>query len=207
MTAPEPSAPSAWFELRHASTGRPIFVVVPERRMLAIHGAGPRNAEDFRLAATVLRTVADLARNSLPRIQRSEPRRQVVEITWPIDGRLTIDEILESLHDDRQPWRQMIELSGRVTDAAAMTAIDTARRLGGRAIPLVRLLRITEGSAAQILHTGTGSFPDCARTLLRLVIEAGLRPAGDLHEIVIADAADVGRERSRSILRVPVGPG
>lgn len=206
MTAPEPIAPSAWFELRHASTGRPIFVVVPERRILAIHGAGPRNAEDFRLAATVLRTVADLARNSLPRIQRSEARRQVVEITWPIDGRLTVDEILEALDDDRHPWRQMIELSGRVTDAAAETAIDTARRFGGRDIPLVRLLRITEGSAAQILHTGNGSFPDSARTLLRLVIEAGLRPAGDLHEIVIADAADVGRERSRSILRVPIGP-
>lgn len=206
MTAPEPIAPSAWFELRHASTERPIFVVVPERRMLAIHGAGPRHAEDFRLATTVLRTVADLARNSLPRIQRSEPRRQVVEITWPIGDRLTIDEIQEALDDDRQPWRQMIELSGRVTDAAAEAAIDTARRLGGRDIPLVRLLRITEGGAAQLLHTGSDSFPDCVRTLLRLVIEADLRPAGDLHEIVIADAADVGHERSRSILRVPIRP-
>jgi hypothetical protein len=49
--------PSSPFEVRHASTHRPLLVVVPERRLLAIHGAGPRSAADFRLATTVLRTV------------------------------------------------------------------------------------------------------------------------------------------------------
>jgi hypothetical protein len=33
---------------------------------------------------------------------------------------------------------------------------------------------------------------------------SGLRPAGDLHELVVADPAIVGRIRGRSIYRVPV---
>jgi hypothetical protein len=73
-------------------------------------------------------------------------------------------------------------------------------------IPLVRLIRLEEGPAVQILEIGTGHWPIAIRRLLRSVREVGLRPVGDLHEFVLADAAAVGRDRARSILRVPVGP-
>lgn len=198
-------APSPWFELRHASTERPVFVVVPERRMLVIEGAGPRHADDFRLATSVLRKVAELAANSLPRMQRSQPARRVVEIMWPIDHWSTGEELLEALDTPYQAWRQLVELPVSLTDAAAERAIEAVRRDGGRTVALVRIVTVTEGSSAQMLRTGSCSFADSVRTLLRLVLEAGARPVGDLHELVLADAAHVGQERARSILRVPVG--
>jgi hypothetical protein len=198
------------FELRHASTDRAIFIVVPERRLLGINGAGPRGAEDFRLATAVLRTVADLVRTSLARSQRHarsqlfDPPRRLAEVTWPIDGTLAIDEILEALMDPAQAWRQMIELPNAVTETDAVRAIDDARRLGGRDIPLVRLIRMREGPSAQILRVGTTPLPEAVRTLLRLVLEAGARPVGHLHEIVLAEAGAVGPDRARSIVRVPI---
>ena len=197
--------PSSPFELRHASSDRALIIVVPERRLLAIHGAGTRGADDFRLATTMLRTVAEGVRRSLPRAQQSvPPRRPVVEITWPIDGSLTIDEIIAALDDPRQRWRQMIELPDAATESAAVKAIDQTRRLGRRQIPLVHVIRLTEGSAAQILRCGTEPGPTSIRKLFGFILEAGFRPVGDLHELVLADPAAVGHERARSILRMPI---
>ena len=64
--------PSSPFELRHASTHRPLLVIVPERRLLAINGAGPREAADFRLATTFLRTVGATVR----RMAQRDPTRR-----------------------------------------------------------------------------------------------------------------------------------
>jgi hypothetical protein len=205
MTAPGMDRPSSPIELRHASTGRAIFVVVPERRLLAINGAGPRGAADFRLAAAILRTVAEIVRTSLPSDRRAGPTRQLLEITWPIDCGATVDEIVEALDDPRQRWRQLIELPRFATEDAAGRAIDEARRLGGRDIPLVQMIHVREGRAAQMLRTADEPPLVCVRRLLGLVLEAGCRPTGDLHELVLADPADVGRDRARSIVRVPIG--
>jgi hypothetical protein len=204
MTALDTHRPSSPIELRHVSTGRAIFVVVPERGLLAIHGAGPRGADDFRLATVVLRTVAEIIRTSLPRDRRARPGRPLLEITWPIDGGLTVDEIVEALDDPRQRWRQLSELPRFATEAAAERAIDAARRLGGRDIPLVQMIHVREGRAAQVLRTADEPPLACVRRLLGLVLEAGCRPTGDLHELVLADPADVGRVRARSIVRVPI---
>ena len=51
---------SSPMELRHASTERPLFVIVPERRFLAIDGIGRPGAEDFRQAKAALRAVSDI---------------------------------------------------------------------------------------------------------------------------------------------------
>jgi hypothetical protein len=207
MTMSGYDRPSSPFELRHASTDRPLLVVVPERRLLTIHGAGTRGADDFGLATTMLRTVAEVVRSSLPRVRPSvPPSHHVVEITWPIDGSLTVDEIVAALDDPRQRWRQMIELPNATTESGALMAIDQTRRRGGRRIPLVHVIRLTEGRAAQILHCGIEPGPLSVRKLLGFVLEAGFRPVGDLHELVLADPASVGHGRARSILRVPIAP-
>jgi len=198
---------SSPMELRHASTARPLFVIVPERRFLAIDGIGRHGAEDFPQASTVLRIVSDLLRSSLPKDPlRLEGPREVTEITWPIDGTLTVDGVLEALDDPRQRWRQMIELPPRATEEMAARAIDRARALAGRKVPLVRVTRLEEGPAVQILEMGDQGRTAAIRTLLGAVREVGFRPVGDLHELVLADAATVGHVRARSILRVPVGP-
>jgi len=207
MIEPGIDRPSLPIELRHASTQRPLFVVVPERRFLAIHGAGPPSADDFRLATVVLRSVSEIVRAFLANDLYGVRSRPILEIAWPIDGRLTVDEIQEALADDRQPWRQMIEVPQRAAEADVARAIDRACRLAGRDIPIVQLMRLTEGPAAQVLRVGSEPAHASTRKLLRLVLEAGLQPTGDLHELVLAHPAAVGLDRARSILRVPVGVG
>lgn len=199
---PLPEHPSTPLELSHASTARPLVVVVPERRFLAIHGTGPRDAADFRVATSVLRTVVDLLRAPQPR-----DRRRVLEVCWALDPALTVDEVVEALDKPARRWRQMIELPSSVSDVEAIATIDLARRLGGREVPLVRQVRLTEGPAVQLLHVWTHPEAASVRRLYEAVTDAGLLPSGDLHEIVVADPLAVGAARGRSILRIPVGRG
>lgn len=193
-------------ELRHASTDRPVFVVVPQRRLLAIDGVGRRGAEDFRQATTVLRAAAEVLRASLPRDPLRLEAHPITEVSWPIDGTLTVGKVLEALDDPRQRWRQMIELPPRASEEGAVRAIREASRIAGRDVPLVRAIRSEEGPAVQILEIGGHARSDAIRKLLELVREAGFRAYGDLHELVLADTAAVGHDRARSILRVPVSP-
>jgi hypothetical protein len=202
--APKSSTP---FELRHASTHRSLLVIVPGRRLLAIHGAGPREAADFRLATTLLRTVGETVRARLLRDRRADPMRSVLEVTWPVEPGLTADEIVEAMSSPRLPWRQMIELAPTATESMTLEAIDETRRTGGRHAPLVRLLQVTEGPAVQILHLGGDDLLASIRKLYGSVAESGFRTEGNLHELVIADAHAVGQARARSILRVPIAYG
>lgn len=196
--------PSSPFELRHASTHRPVSVVVPERRLLVIHGAGPREAADFRLATALLRTVGATVRGMVLRHRHAEPVRSVLEVTWPIDPGLTVDDIVDLLANRTPRWCQMIELPHIATEAMAMEAIDEARRNGRRDVPLVRLTYLTEGPVVQILHLGTDDESSAIRKLYAFVAESGFWARGDLHELVVADRNVVGQARARSILRVPV---
>jgi hypothetical protein len=195
---------SSPFELRHASTHRPLLVIVPERRLLAIHGAGRREAADFRLATAVLRTVAEIVRAMVLRARRAEPLRSVLEVTWSVQPGLTVDEIIEVLSGPRPLWRQMIELPHSASESMAVEAIDEARRRGAREVPLVRLIHLTEGPAVQILHLGRDESLSSIRKLYAFVAEWGFRTSGDLHELVVADQNVVGQARARSILRAPI---
>jgi hypothetical protein len=199
--------PTSPFELRHASTHRPLFVVVPERRLLAINGAGPRGAGDFRLATTLLWTVGDIVRSKLLRTRRRESVKPLLEVTWKVEPGLTVDEVIEALSSPSPRWRQMIELPQAATESMVVEAIDEARRLGGRDYALVRSIHFTEGSAVQILHLGNDDELWSIRKLFEFVGESGFVVGGDLHELVVADATAVGRARARSILRVPIAHG
>ena len=203
---PDLDRPSTWMELNHASTARPLVVVVPERRLLAIHGAGSRAAADFRLATIVLRTVADLARKTLPP-HRREGARPGLEVYWSIDPWLSVDEVVEALEKPVRRWTQMIELHRAVSDIGVVEGIDETRRQGGREVALVRLVHLTEGPSAQILHLSSDPEHVAIRKLYEFVEDSSLRPVGDLHELVLADPETVGRARGRSILRLPVADG
>ena len=201
FSALQPSSP---FELRHASTHRPFLVVVPERHLLAIDGAGPREAADFRLATTLVQRVDAIVRGMVLRHGLSLPVRSVLEVTWPIEPGLTADEVVEVLSSPTLRWRQMMELPHIATESMAIAAIDEARRRGSRAVPLVRLIHLTEGPAVQILHLGKDDVFSSVRKLYGFVVESGSRASGDLHELVIADRNVVGQGRARSIFRVSI---
>ena len=197
--------PSSSLELRHASTERPLIVVVPDRRMLVIGGAGHRHAADFRLATTVLRTVDDQLRADLRRIGVIVPKA-ISEIAWQIPAGWSTSEISQAFGEPtRWQWRQMVEVPKSAPDGAAEAAIDAVRRAGGRDVPLVRVIDYAEGRAAQILHRADENESGSVAKLYRFLDESDLRPTGDLHQLVLADPDLVPTGRARSIFRVPVG--
>jgi hypothetical protein len=196
--------PSPPLELWHASTDHPVVVVVPERRFLAIGGAGHPGTLEFSVAADVLRNAADRVRAGIPRGRFGSPRT-IVEVIWSIPTNLTVDEIVESFtHHGSHRWCQLIELPAGVADAAAAAAIDEGRRQAGRAEPLVRLMSLTEGLAVQILSTDGHGEAQSIMDLFRFLSESGFRIRGDLRQVVLADPDVVPRERARSIFRVPI---
>ena len=198
---------STFLELRHASTAHAIFVVVPERRFLAVDGLGEPGGADFRFVTSALHTVADII---LRRLRRSgiatATRTGVAECLWWPPQPLAPGELPAAFGDRTSwHWRQLIELPGQATDADALAAIDEARRGAGRDVALVRRLDLSEGSAAQMLHVGPpGAEPDTLRRLLDGIAEANLRPEGRLHTLVLTDPHVSSQGIGRSILRQPV---
>jgi hypothetical protein len=198
--------PSSFLELRHASTDHAIFVVVPERRFIAIDGVGEPGGADFRMATVALRTVMELL---LARLRRegvaTGTRQGVVECVWWPAGPVP-DGDLAAAFADRSAWywRQLIELPDRATDGQAQAAIDEARGAAGRDVA-VRVVTFAEGLAAQLLHVGGHSEePDCVRRLHAAIAEAGLHPSGYLHTLLLADPDQVPAGRGREIVRQPV---
>jgi hypothetical protein len=69
----------------------------------------------------------------------------------------------------------------------------------------IRLERLREGLAAQILHVGP--FANEPATIARLhdfIETRGLRMAGRHHELYLSDARRTAPERLRTIIRQPV---
>src|SRR4029079_13769798 len=76
MIGPPPWAtgrPSPPLELWHATTDQPVLVVDPERRILAIGGAGHPGAGEFSVAASMLRNAADRVRTGTRRARFGSP--------------------------------------------------------------------------------------------------------------------------------------
>lgn len=206
MNGARSEIPSSPLELRHASTDQPIVVVVPTRRLLVIEGVGQLGAADFRMAGSVLRAVHDGVRASLRHDRFDDGPRAVMEVAWPTDSHVSLDDIARALttHEPLH-WRQMIELPRLATAAAADAAILATRLEGGRDVPLVRFISFAEGRAVQILQVGAlADFPAAITRLGAFIAESGARPHGSLHQLVFADPDIVPRDRARSILRMPI---
>jgi hypothetical protein len=204
MTTP---AASRFLELRHASTDHAIFVVVPERSLLAIDGVGEPGASDFRLATTALRTVVDILLRRLRRAGiATATRAGVMECAWWPPQALPPAELPVAFEDrSRWHWRQLVELPAYATEDHVLAAIDEARRGAGQDLALVRGLVLAEGRAAQLLHIGPPSSEAITlRKLFQEIADAGLQPEGRLHTLTLADPEVSRQGLGRTILRQPV---
>ena len=194
------------FELRHAATDRPVIVVVGERRLIAIDGVGGPGGTDHRLASEALRTAGRALRHHLATKRGISVRPAILETAWWMHPELPPDE-LPTAFEDRSSWhwQQMIEVPEQATQEEVDAAIDETRRDAGREQPLLHVVTLTEGRAAQMLHVGgSASAAATLRALFDLLASSGLHPHGHIHELRIADERDVPEGRARSILRVPV---
>jgi hypothetical protein len=135
-------------------------------------------------------------------------RSAPLECVWWTDPELAPDDVGAAFADRSSwHWRQMVPIPERATDRVAEAAIGAARRDVRRSAPRVRSIGLHEGQSAQMLHVGGADTEAVtAGKLYQAIAEAGLRPRGHIHELRVADERDVGPERARAILRVPVGP-
>ena len=198
--------PQDRFELRHAATDHPTFVVVPERRMFAVDGLGDPRVSAFVLASNALRATEERVR---ARVQRATGRRVTaadLECAWWTHPEPAPEDLASSFADrSTWHWQQMIEIPPEATEEDAQASIDETRSSFGRPLPPVRVIQFAEGRSAQILHLGGPA--DEHRSVVALydaVAREGLHPHGHLHEIRLADYERVPDGRARAILRLPI---
>ena len=198
--------PSDWLETSHAATDHPIIVVVGERRLIAIDGVGGPRGADYRLASETLKNGLRNLRARLAHGRQVTWRPAVLETAWWTHPELPPEDVPAAFEDrSAWHWQQMVEIPDQAEPDDVDAAIAEARRDAGRPEPLMRAITLTEGRAAQMLHRGgSASAAKTLTALFELLSADRLRPHGHIHELRVADEADVPVDRARSILRVPI---
>jgi hypothetical protein len=199
-------------DLRHAATDHASFVVVGPRRFFAIDGLGPPSSAEFRFALEPLRSIAERVRSRvlarLPADARDRVPATIPECLWWHRDLAAPDDLVRGVEDRRAwEWRQLVEIPGPSTETDAAEAIDAISRSAGRAAPLVRIVELTEGRAAQMLHVGgSATIASTLRQLYGAIAAQGETPGRTIHELRTADERLVPVERAHLIVRVPLEP-
>ena len=189
------------------SAKHPSIVEVPELAFLMIDGRGdPASSERYQEALQALYGIAYTLKFTL---KKAEPERDFK--VAPLEGLWWADAEqpkLDELQADRDAWNwtMMIAVPDAVTAAETAAAADAAaRRRPLSAAGLIRLERLKEGLAAQIMHVGP--YADEAPTIERLhafVAEEGYELWGRHHEIYLGDPRRTAPERLKTVLRHPI---
>jgi hypothetical protein len=200
---------SDWLDASHAATDRPIIVDVGARRLIAIDGVGGPRGSDYRLASETLKAGLRDLRSRIAHGRQLPWGAAVLETAWWTHPELPAEDIPPAFEDrSAWHWQQMVEVPEGAEDQDVQAAIAATRQAAGRSEALMRTITLTEGRAAQMLHVGgSSSIVATLRALFDLLAASGLRPHGHIHELRIADEADVPADRARSILRVPIESG
>jgi hypothetical protein len=178
---------------RTAASRDPELIDVPERLLLMADGRGdPNRSQEFPQSTEALFAVSYALRFRIKRELGVDRRVGPLEGLWAIDGGAF------SFHErSNWLWTIMIEQAEEVSPEM----VDAATRAKGVRVPL-RLERLREGLAAQILHVGP--FADEPRTIDRLhafIDSRRLRAVGRHHEIYLRDPRRTAPERLRTIIR------
>jgi len=195
--------------LYRPSAKHPAIVDVPELAFLMVDGRGdPETAEPYHQALEALYSVAYTLKFTL---KKADPERDFK--IAPLEGQWWGDEVAPTMADlqsdrDAWNWTMMIAVPDAVTPAEVAAAREAAaRKRDLPAAPLLRLERLEEGLAAQILHVGP--YAEEAPTIERLHAFAaaeGYELRGRHHEIYLGDPRRTAPERLKTVLRHPVQP-
>ena len=189
------------------SAKHPAIVEVPDLAFLMIDGRGdPATSEGYMDALQTLYSVAYTLKSTL---KKADPERDFR--VAPLEGLWWADEAaptMDELQRDRDTWNwtMMIAVPDAVTaDEVTAAAGAAARKRELAAAPLLRLERLEEGLAAQIMHVGP--YAEEAATIERLhefVAAQGYELRGRHHEIYLGDPRRTAPERLKTVLRHPI---
>ncbi len=193
-------APSA----KHAA-----IVEVPEITFVMIDGRGaPSTSAAYQDAIGALYGVVYTLKFTL---KKSDPGRDFK--VMPLEGLWWADAPAPSMaevQDDRDSWSWTMMIA--VPETIAEDEVTVARQAAVRKHPSaplerLRLERLEEGLAAQIMHTGP--YSEETPTIERLhafVAEQGYELRGRHHEIYLGDPRRTAPERLKTVIRHPVRP-
>jgi len=195
--------------LYQPSAKHPAIVEVPDLAFLMVDGRGdPETAEPYQQALEALYSLAYTLKFTL---KKDDPERDFK--VAPLEGLWWADEVAPTMADlqrDRDAWNWTMMIA--VPDAVTPVEVAAAREAAARkrdlpAAPLLRLERLEEGLAAQIMHVGP--YSEEAATIERLHAFAaaeGYELRGRHHEIYLGDPRRTAPERLKTVLRHPVTP-
>lgn len=190
--------------LYNPPAGQFALVEVPPLRYLAVDGSGdPNTAPAYRDAVEALYAAA----YTLKFMSKKELLHDYV--VPPLEG-LWWAKDMASFVDRRKSewsWTMMIMIPDFVDDAMAERAIAAAKKkAASAALDRLRIARIAEGRAVQILHVGSydAEGPILSKLHEEFLPANGLVEAGHHHEIYLSDPRKTAPEKLRTILRQPV---
>lgn len=185
-----------------------VMVDVPDMLFLMVDGTGdPNSSGDYRQAIEALYGVAYTLKFLLK-------KEQGLDYTvMPLEGLWWTPDMREFRTDDKSKWlwTMMIMQPDEMTPALFERAREEVRRKkASPALEKMRLQRVHEGLAAQVMHVGlyAAEGPTIAR------VHAFLRERGYTfdgreqkhHEIYLSDPRRVAPEKMRTVVRQPAIP-
>ncbi len=193
-------------QLYSAPEQAPVIVEVPELEFLMIDGAGdPRSAQAYQDAVSALYGLAYGLKFAL---KKRDPAADYA--VAPLEGQWWTEDVAAFSYDDRSNWRWCMMICQPVApppELLAALAEDVARKKGLPAARQVRLARLHEGLAAQIMHVGPyAAEPPTIARLHEFIGAQGYRLVGKHHEIYLGDPSRTAPEKLRTIIRQPIAP-
>lgn len=187
--------------LYRATAGHVDFVTIPAARYLMIDGEGdPNGSPAFQEAVQALYAMSYTLRSL---VRRDGGQDFAV---MPLEGLWWTEDARPLLDGDKAGWKWtlMIAQPDAVTPTRFVEARKTIEGKGIGAAARIRLTRLREGRAAQMLHVGPYATegPTIER-VLRAIAEKGGAPAGRHHEIYLGDPRRSAPGKLRTIVRQP----
>jgi len=187
-----------------AKARKPHFVTVPTLQYIMVDGRGdPNTSEEFQAAMGSLYPIAYTV--------KFESKAGGSDFTvMPLEGLWWTDppEAFASKAKSDWLWTVMLLQPDFVTRNMIDDAVATC--VGGGKIPAevagkIRLERLDEGIAGQILHIGPyADEGPTIRTLHGHMRDSGYRLRGRHHEIYMSDPRRVAPENMKTIIRQPM---
>lgn len=182
-----------------------VLVTAPPQQMLAIDGAGdPNNSVAWESAVATLYGLSYTIKFALKK-RGTTPDYGVM----PLEGLWgLVDGVVYSPNAPRDLWRWtalIVQPDFVTADDVEAAKVALARKKPEARVADVRVERMDEGLAAQIMHLGpyADEWPTIER--LHAFIEAqGYTPHGKHHEVYLSDPSKSAPEKMKTILRHPV---